>query len=121
MGEVMGEETIFTKIINREIPADIVYEDELCIAINDIAPKAPLHVLVIPKKPIPRLVDATAEDQALLGHMMLISAEIARRAGTEEAFRLIVNNGENAGQSVFHVHIHILANKKFSESSLGFK
>ena len=116
----MSEETLFTKIIKREIPADIVYEDELCIAINDIAPKAPLHVLVIPKKPIPRVTDTGKEDQALLGHLLLTCAEIASRAGVEDAYRLIINNGEGAGQTVFHLHIHILANKKFSESSLGF-
>lgn len=116
----MSEPTLFTRIIDREIPADIVYEDEHCIAIKDIAPKAPTHLLVIPKKPIPRLVDATAEDKALLGHLMLAAAEIARQAGVGEAFRLIANNGAGAGQTVFHLHLHILGNKKFSESQLGF-
>lgn len=116
----MSEPTLFTRIIDREIPADIVYEDEHCIAIKDIAPKAPTHLLVIPKKPIPRLVDATEEDKALLGHLMLAAAEIARQAGVGEAFRLIANNGVGAGQTVFHLHLHILGNKKFSESQLGF-
>ena len=113
-------ETLFTKIINRELPADIVYEDEHCIAIKDIAPKAPVHLLVIPRKPIPRLVDASQEDKALLGHVMLAASEIARQAGVEEAFRLIVNNGADAGQTVFHLHLHILGGKNFSESALGF-
>jgi len=113
-------ETIFTKIINREIPSDIIYEDEQCIAIKDIAPKAPIHLLVIPKKPIPRLVDANEEDKALLGHLMLAAGEIARQAGVEDAFRLIINNGADVGQTVFHLHLHILAGKKFSESQLGF-
>ena len=113
-------ETLFTKIINRELPSDIIYEDEFCIAIKDIAPKAPTHLLVIPKKPIPRLVDASEEDKALLGHLMLAAGEIARQAGVEEAFRLIVNNGADVGQTVFHLHLHILAGKKFSESQLGF-
>jgi histidine triad (HIT) family protein len=116
----MSEETLFTKIINGDIPADIVYEDEHCFAIKDIAPKAPTHLLVIPKKPIPRLVDASAEDKALLGHMMLIVGEIAKKAGVDEAFRVIINNGEGVGQTVFHLHLHILGNKKFSEDSLGF-
>ncbi|RLA50281.1 MAG: histidine triad nucleotide-binding protein [Gammaproteobacteria bacterium] len=116
----MAEETLFTKIINRELPADIIYEDEHCIAINDIAPKAPTHLLVIPKKPIPRLADATDEDAALLGHLMLAASKIARQAGVEDAFRLIVNNGAEVGQTVFHLHLHILAGKKFSESQLGF-
>ncbi|HCO61023.1 MAG TPA: histidine triad nucleotide-binding protein [Porticoccaceae bacterium] len=113
-------ETLFTKIINRELPADIVYEDEHCIAIKDIAPKAPVHLLVIPRKPIPRLADASEEDKALLGHVMIAAGEIARQAGVEEAFRVIVNNGADAGQTVFHLHLHILGGKNFSESALGF-
>jgi len=116
----MSEETLFTKIINGDIPADIVYEDEHCFAIKDIAPKAPTHLLVIPKKPIPRLVDASEEDKSLLGHMMLMVGEIAKKAGVDEAFRVIINNGEGVGQTVFHLHLHILGNKKFSEDSLGF-
>lgn len=116
----MSEETLFTKIINGDIPADIVYEDEHCFAIKDIAPKAPTHLLVIPKKPIPRLVDATLEDKALLGHLMLAVGEIAKKSGVDEAFRVIINNGEGVGQTVFHLHLHILGNKAFSEDSLGF-
>jgi histidine triad (HIT) family protein len=116
----MSEETLFTKIINGDIPADIVYEDEHCFAIKDIAPKAPTHLLVIPKKPIPRLVDAIPEDKALLGHLMLAVGKIAKKVGVDEAFRVIINNGEGVGQTVFHLHLHILANKVFSEDSLGF-
>ncbi len=111
----MTEETIFTKIINGDIPADKVYEDDECICIRDIAPQAPTHLLIIPRKPIPRLADATEEDQALLGHLMLRVGDIAREAGVDGAFRLIVNNGANAGQTVFHLHIHLLAGKTFSE------
>lgn len=111
----MTEETIFTKIINGDIPSDKVYEDELCIAIRDISPQAPTHLLVIPRKPIPRLIDASAEDQALLGHLMVKAGEIAAEAGVGDAFRLIVNNGANAGQTVFHLHLHILGGKPFSE------
>ena len=116
----MAEETLFSKIIKGEIPAEIIYEDEHCIAIKDIAPKAPVHLLVIPRKVIPRIIDAEAEDQALLGHLMLAAGKIAEQAGVGDAFRLIVNNGAGAGQTVFHLHVHILGGKGFSESSLGF-
>ena len=116
----MADETLFSKIIKGEIPADIIYEDEHCIAIKDIAPKAPVHLLVIPRKIIPRVIDADAEDQALLGHLMLAAGKIAEEAGIGDAFRLIVNNGAGAGQTVFHLHVHILGGKNFSESSLGF-
>ena len=111
----MTEETIFTKIINGDIPADKVYEDEHCICINDIAPQAPVHLLLIPKKPISKLADATADDQALLGHLMVKAGEIAHKHQVDDAFRLIVNNGANAGQTVFHLHLHILAGKPFKE------
>lgn len=103
--------TIFGKIIRREIPADIVYEDEHCLAFRDINPQAPTHVLLIPKKEIARLADATDEDQAMLGHMMLAAGRIARELGVEDAFRLVVNNGADAGQSVFHLHMHIIAGR----------
>lgn len=116
----MSEDTLFSKIIRREIPADIVYEDDQCICIKDIAPKAPVHVLLIPRKAIPRLVDATAEDQALLGHLLTTAGEIAKQLGIGDAFRLIVNNGEQAGQTVFHLHLHILGDKQFTEGNLGF-
>ena len=116
----MPETTIFSKIIDRQLPADIIYEDDYCIAINDIAPKAPTHILVIPKQAIPRLVDASQADEALLGHLLLAAGAIARQIGVEDAFRLIINNGEAAGQTVFHLHLHILAGKNFSESQLGF-
>ena len=105
--------TIFGKVISREIPAEIVYEDDLCLAFRDINPQAPTHVLIIPKKEIPRLVDATAEDQALLGHMLVAAGKVARELGVGEAFRLVVNNGADAGQSVFHLHMHILGGRGF--------
>ena len=105
--------TTFTKIINREIPADIVYEDEHCLAFRDINAQAPTHVLLIPKKEMPRLVDATADDAALLGHLMLTANKIAQQLGVGDAFRLVVNNGADAGQSVFHLHLHILAGRAF--------
>lgn len=117
----MAEDTIFTKIMNGDIPADILYQDDHCICIKDIQPQAPTHVLLIPRKPIPRLCDATAEDKALLGHLMLSVGDIARKLGVDEAFRVCINNGEMAGQTVFHLHIHILAGKKFKENSLSMQ
>jgi histidine triad (HIT) family protein len=105
--------TIFGKVISREIPADIVYEDEHCLAFRDINPQAPTHVLLIPKKEIVKLSDATAEDAALLGHMMVAAGKIARELGVEDAFRVVTNNGASAGQSVFHLHFHILAGRSF--------
>ncbi len=107
-------ETLFSKIINREIPADIVYEDDLCLAFKDINPQAPMHILIIPKKPLARITHAAVEDQALLGHLMLKAAEVALAQGYGEDFRLVINNGIGAGQSVFHLHIHILAGRGFS-------
>lgn len=104
--------TIFSKVIRREIPADIVYEDELCLAFRDINPQAPTHVLLIPKKEIDSLSSADGADQALLGHLMLAAAKVARQLGAGDAFRLVVNNGAEAGQSVFHLHLHILAGRK---------
>ena len=106
--------TLFGKVISREIPADIVYEDDQCLAFRDINPQAPTHVLLIPKKEIPRLVDATSEDQALLGHMMVAAGKIAQQLGAGDAFRLVVNNGAQAGQSVFHLHMHILGGRGFT-------
>jgi len=112
-------DTIFGKIIAGDIPADKLYEDEHCIAIRDINPQAPVHVLVIPKKSIARLSDASAEDQALLGHLMLVAGKIAEQEGVSDAFRLIVNNGEGAGQTVFHLHLHIIAGREFAEGQLA--
>lgn len=115
----MSDKTLFSKIADKEIPADFIYEDEQCFCIKDIQPQAPTHVLIIPKKPIPRLVDASSEDHAILGHLMLKAGEIAQQLGVGDAFRLVVNNGEAAGQTVFHLHLHLMANRSFSESDLG--
>ncbi len=106
----MTEKTLFSKIIDREIPSDIVYEDDVCIAIRDISPQAPLHVLVIPKKPVAKVSDAGDEDAPALGHLLLCGGRIARDAGHED-FRLVINNGAAAGQSVFHIHVHVLAGR----------
>jgi histidine triad (HIT) family protein len=107
-------DTLFSKIINREIPADIVYEDELCLAFRDIVPQAPVHILLIPKQSIVKVSDATEADQSLLGHLLLRAGDIAKEQGYGDAFRLVVNNGAEAGQTVFHLHIHILAGREFS-------
>lgn len=106
--------TLFSKIIDREIPANIVYEDDLCLAFRDINPQAPMHILIIPKKPVALLADATVEDQALLGHLLLKAGDIAKQEGYGDAFRLVVNNGAKAGQTVFHLHVHILGGRGFS-------
>ena len=111
-------DTIFGKIVSGEIPGEFLYEDEHCIAINDINPQAPVHVLVIPKRGIPRLVDAQPDDQALLGHLLLAAAKVAEQLGVADAFRLVVNNGADAGQTVFHLHLHIIAGQIFSEQKL---
>ncbi len=103
--------TLFEKIIAREIPATFVHEDEHCVAFKDINPGAPVHILLVPRKPLPRLCDATAEDQSLLGHLMLTASKIAAAHGCGEAYRLAVNNGAEAGQSVFHLHLHILGGR----------
>lgn len=111
-------ETIFGKMVSGEIPVDTVYEDEHCIAINDINPQAPVHVLVIPKRAIEKLSDAQDSDQELLGHLMLAAGRVARQLGVADAFRLIVNNGAGAGQTVFHLHLHILAGSTLAESRM---
>jgi histidine triad (HIT) family protein len=105
--------TLFEKICAREIPADIVYEDELCVCFRDIAPQTPTHLLLIPRKPIERIALAQAEDQLLLGHMLLKAGDIARQLGfAENGFRLVINNGADGGEAVPHLHIHILAGRK---------
>lgn len=109
----MSEKTLFERIIDREIPADIVFEDAQCLAFRDISPQAPTHILVIPKKPIPRLADAAPEDAALLGHLMASAASVARQEGCGDAFRIVINNGAAAGQTVFHLHVHLLAGRGF--------
>ena len=118
----MTDVTIFTRIINREIPATIIYEDDLCIVINDISPQAPVHMLVIPRQPIAKLADASVGNKPLLGHLLWVAGEVARQAGVEEAFRLVINNGQAAGQTVFHLHLHVLAYRDasgtFSEANM---
>ena len=107
--------TIFEKIIDRELPSKIVYEDDKCIAIEDIDPKAPIHILIIPKKPISKLSEAKKDDEVLLGHLMMTVKKVAERLDVQDAFNVVINNGEKAGQTVFHLHIHLLAGKNFSD------
>jgi len=110
--------SVFKRIIDGEIPSEVLFQDDLCFVIADINPSAPTHLLLIPKQEIPRLVDASEEHKSLLGHMMLVAGDIARKFGIDDAFRLVINNGEGAGQTVFHLHMHIMGDKKFNEADL---
>ena len=104
--------TLFERIIAREIPADIVYEDDLVIAIRDIHPQAPVHVLVVPKRPIPRVGAAKPEDQEVLGHLLIKAGEVARRLGLDTSgFRLVMNHGADGGETVPHLHCHLLGGR----------
>ena len=107
-------DTLFQKIIDKEIPAEVIYEDDLSLAFKDINPVAPNHVLIIPKKHIPKISDAGSEDKDHLGHLMYVAGEVARELGVEDAFRLVINNGADAQQTVFHLHIHLIAGRPFT-------
>jgi histidine triad (HIT) family protein len=106
--------TLFEKIAAREVLAEIVYEDDLVLAIKDIKPGAPVHILIVPKKPIPRIAAAKPDDHKILGHLLLKAAEVAERAGLKNGYRLVINNGPDAGESVPHLHCHILGGRKMS-------
>lgn len=110
------DESIFIKILNKEIPGDIVYEDNECFAIKDINPQAPIHLLIIPKKHIAKVSDANDEDRELLGSLLLASKKIAKKFNLDDNYRLVINNGAKAGQTVFHIHIHLLGGKSLSWS-----
>ena len=108
----MAEDTIFGKIIRRELPADILYEDELVIAFRDINPQAPIHVLVCPKKPIPTADDVGEDDEASMGRVLRVATQIARDEGvSDDGYRLIVNCREHGGQEVYHLHLHLLGGR----------
>lgn len=108
-------QTLFEKIISREIPATIIYEDDLVLAFNDVKPQAPTHVLIIPKKPIPRIAEAGPQDHQALGHLLLKAAEVAKKLGlTKSGFRLVFNNGPDAGEAVPHLHCHIIGGRKMT-------
>lgn len=106
--------TIFQKIIDREIPAKIEHEDDQCVVLHDIQPQAPVHLLIVPKKPIARVDEATPEDQALLGHLMLVAGKMAKKLSLAQGFRLVVNNGPHASESVPHLHVHLLAKRQMN-------
>lgn len=107
----MPEKTIFKKIIDKEIPADVVYEDDLCLAFKDVNPQAPTHILLIPKKEIASVDELTEEDGPLLGHLFVVAQKIARQSGLDDGYRIVTNCGTNAGQTVFHLHFHILGGR----------
>ena len=104
-------ETIFSRIIRREIPARIEHEDDLCLAFHDVAPQAPVHLLVIPKQPIPSLIEVTDADTPLLGHLVAVASSLARKLGLDDGYRLVVNCGRDGGQSVDHLHVHLLGGR----------
>ena len=104
-------DTVFGRIIRREIPARIAHEDDLCLAFHDVAPQAPVHVLVIPKHPIPSLAAVTPGDAALLGHLVLVATQLAAQLGLDGGYRLVVNCGRDGGQSVDHLHVHLLGGR----------
>ena len=103
--------TLFEKIISGELPAKIVFEDALCFAINDINPQAPTHLLVIPKNPLPRIATAQESDQWLLGHLLLTASSIADSMNLHQGYRLVINNGSDGGESVPHLHVHLLGGR----------
>lgn len=110
----MPERTIFEKIIDGEIPAEKVYEDEHCLALRDINPQAPVHILVVPKKVLARVAEAGEEDEALLGHLQRVAARVAAQEGLTEGFRLVLNNGPHGGETVPHLHLHLLGGRPLS-------
>ncbi len=105
-------ETIFSKIIDRKIPARIEHEDDRCLAFHDVAPQAPTHVLVIPKKPIPSLADLEPADEALVGHLVMVATQLAAKLGLGDGYRLVVNCGRDGGQSVDHLPVHLLGGRQ---------
>ncbi len=103
--------TLFQKIADKEIPAKLIHEDAVCVAFYDIAPQAPTHVLIVPRKPIPRVAEASADDQATLGHLLLVAGQLSRQLGLAKGFRVVINNGPDGGESVPHLHVHLLGGR----------
>jgi histidine triad (HIT) family protein len=110
----MAEKTIFQRIIDKEIPAKIIYEDDRCLAFHDVAPQAPTHVLVIPKKPVRSVSDIADDDAELIGHLWKVIRDLAQQLQLSRGFRVVVNNGREAGQSVDHLHFHVLGGRQFT-------
>jgi histidine triad (HIT) family protein len=107
----MLKDNLFQKIIDRQIPADILYEDDRCLAFRDIRPQAPVHVLIVPRKVIPTHADITQEDRDLLGHLHLVAAKLAGQLGVQDGYRLVLNCKDRAGQTVPHLHLHLLGGR----------
>ncbi len=110
----MADKTLFQRIADRELPADILYEDDHCICIRDIDPKAPVHVLIIPRKPIPSIDELDASDAELVGHLFLVAAKIASAEGLTDGYRAVFNCGEDGQQTVPHIHLHVLGGRKLT-------
>jgi len=106
--------TIFSKILDGSIPATFIHQDEQCVAFKDVAPQAPVHFLVIPRKPIAMLEEAEDVDGALLGHMLLVAKKVAKEQGAEKGYRVVINNGVDGAQSVYHLHIHVMGGRQMS-------
>lgn len=104
--------TIFQKIIDREIPAKIEYEDDRCVVLHDIQPQSPVHLLIVPKKPIVRIAEAGDADEGVLGHLLLVARDVAKKLNLAQGFRLVINNGPHASESVPHLHVHLLAKRQ---------
>lgn len=108
----MSDKTLFQKIIDREVDADIVHEDDHCVAFRDINPQAPTHILIVPRKPIPSLDDLTEEDRNVVGHLFLAARDIAREEGLRDGYRTVINCGDDGGQTVYHLHLHVLGGRR---------
>jgi histidine triad (HIT) family protein len=111
---LMAEKTLFQKIMDREEPGDILYEDDRCVALRDINPQAPTHVLIVPRKPIPTLDELTEEDEALVGHLFLVAQKVAAEEGLTDGYRTVFNNGSDAQQTVEHIHLHLIGGRRMS-------
>ena len=103
--------TLFQKIADKEIPAKLIHEDAVCVAFHDISAQAPTHILIVPRKPIPRVAEATVEDQATLGHLLLVAGQLSRQLGLAKGFRVVINNGPDGGETVPHLHVHLLGGR----------
>ena len=103
--------TLFQKIADKEIPAKLIHEDAVCVAFHDIAPQAPTHILIVPRKAIPRVAEASAEDQATLGHLVLVAGQLSGQLGLAKGFRIVINNGPDGGETVPHLHVHLLGGR----------
>ncbi|XP_071402376.1 histidine triad nucleotide-binding protein 2, mitochondrial [Centroberyx affinis] len=106
--------TIFSKVIDKSIPADIIYEDDKCLAFRDISPQAPVHFLVIPRVPIPRISDVKDDDAELLGHLLVVAKNVAKKESLAEGYRVVINDGKHGAQSVYHLHIHVLGGRQMT-------